>query len=150
MYFDKFNKIEDVKKRYRLLSKLFHPDIGGDTELMQELNLAYESKMKTLNYFKKIEDDFEDECEEDELTESEYQDLKSEKTRIFTEYKYKIIDIIEFASFNKNFDAKFVQSVYDNIIKYSSISQAQCDSIDRIYVAFRVEEKLKEYKQKKN
>ncbi len=33
--------MEQVKTRYKTLAKIFHPDIGGDTQLMQALNDEY-------------------------------------------------------------------------------------------------------------
>ncbi len=38
--------IEDVKKHYRNLANLFHPDRGGYTEAMRLLNQAYERVTK--------------------------------------------------------------------------------------------------------
>ena len=32
----------DIKERYRMLSKKYHPDAGGDEEKMARLNRAYE------------------------------------------------------------------------------------------------------------
>ena len=34
--------IDDVKSKYRQLSKLFHPDKGGSVAIMQELNSEYQ------------------------------------------------------------------------------------------------------------
>ena len=33
--------IEDVKATYKKLAKLYHPDLGGDTATMQEINKEY-------------------------------------------------------------------------------------------------------------
>jgi len=38
-YLDK----DQLKKEYRLLSKKYHPDLGGSTELMATINLEYEA-----------------------------------------------------------------------------------------------------------
>ena len=50
-------KLEDIKKAYRELVKIHHPDKGGDTKVMLEINAAWEilkKKHKNLN-FNKIE-----------------------------------------------------------------------------------------------
>ena len=41
IYFKECNTIEEVKARYKTLAKIFHPDMGGDTKLMQALNEEY-------------------------------------------------------------------------------------------------------------
>ena len=42
-FFQGCKTLEDLKKRYRQLSKDNHPDKGGSTEKMQEINNAYEA-----------------------------------------------------------------------------------------------------------
>lgn len=41
IYFKECRTIEEVKTRYKTLAKIFHPDMGGDTKLMQALNAEY-------------------------------------------------------------------------------------------------------------
>ena len=41
IYFKECTTIEQVKSRYKTLAKEFHPDCGGNTELMQALNAEY-------------------------------------------------------------------------------------------------------------
>jgi len=48
IYFKECRTMDDVKVRYRTLSKIFHPDLGGSTELMQALNAEYEVACKTV------------------------------------------------------------------------------------------------------
>tara|TARA_Y100001968_G_scaffold133740_1_gene122009 strand:- start:44 stop:697 length:654 start_codon:yes stop_codon:yes gene_type:complete len=46
------SKLEDIKKAYRELVKIHHPDKGGDTKIMLEINAAWEilkKKHKNLN-----------------------------------------------------------------------------------------------------
>jgi len=40
-YFGECTTIEQVKSLYKQLAKTFHPDCGGDTAIMQEINLEY-------------------------------------------------------------------------------------------------------------
>ena len=41
------SKLEDIKKAYRELVKIHHPDKGGDTKVMLEINAAWEILKKT-------------------------------------------------------------------------------------------------------
>lgn len=38
-----------IKSRYRALAMQYHPDRGGDTATMQEINNAYEAALKSVN-----------------------------------------------------------------------------------------------------
>ena len=42
-YFTKCTTLEDLKAEYRRLAMLHHPDRGGDTEIMKEINIEYYS-----------------------------------------------------------------------------------------------------------
>lgn len=46
MYFSLFSTVETIKAEYRRLAKLFHPDTGGDTELMKTINAEYLAALK--------------------------------------------------------------------------------------------------------
>lgn len=37
---------QEIKARYRELCKVHHPDLGGSTEAMQDVNLAYEERLR--------------------------------------------------------------------------------------------------------
>jgi DnaJ-class molecular chaperone len=43
---------DDIKKQYRYLSKKTHPDIGGDCNMQEELNSAYQILMKYIDNFR--------------------------------------------------------------------------------------------------
>lgn len=45
-YFSDCRTLEEVKRRYKELAMQHHPDKGGDTATMQEINNAYESICK--------------------------------------------------------------------------------------------------------
>lgn len=40
-YFDHLSTVEDIKAEYRRLAKQHHPDLGGDTATMQDINNQY-------------------------------------------------------------------------------------------------------------
>lgn len=48
-YFENISQPDAVKKEYRKLAMLNHPDKGGDLELMKLINLAYHAILKTLD-----------------------------------------------------------------------------------------------------
>lgn len=41
-FFDDCLSLDEVKSKYKKLAREFHPDLGGDVRLMQELNAAYD------------------------------------------------------------------------------------------------------------
>ena len=43
---------EDIRKQYRFLAKKNHPDIGGDSQKMEQLNAAYRLLMKYIEDFR--------------------------------------------------------------------------------------------------
>jgi hypothetical protein len=47
-YFINCSTIDELKKEYKRLAFIYHPDIGGSTESMQELNNAYDEAMQTI------------------------------------------------------------------------------------------------------
>lgn len=48
MYFTNCRNLDELKKEYRRLAMKHHPDHGGDTETMQAINSAYESRFEQL------------------------------------------------------------------------------------------------------
>lgn len=48
-FFAGYRSIETVKKEYKRLAMQFHPDRGGDTATMQEINRQYQAKLKDLD-----------------------------------------------------------------------------------------------------
>ena len=48
-YFIKFETVEQIKFNYRKLCMEHHPDRGGDTETMQEINKQYQQSLKSVD-----------------------------------------------------------------------------------------------------
>lgn len=48
-YFEKCPRIEDIRSKFRELAFAFHPDRGGDTSVMQEINAQYLAALKALH-----------------------------------------------------------------------------------------------------
>jgi len=47
-YFEGIKTLDELRKQYRNLAFLHHPDRGGDTEIMKEINNQYERLSKNL------------------------------------------------------------------------------------------------------
>ena len=45
-HFEGLTKEEEIKARYKELAKKFHPDLGGDTETMKEINSQYDTVLR--------------------------------------------------------------------------------------------------------
>ena len=48
IFLDKVQDQEGLTKEYRRLARKYHPDLGGDELLMQQLNREYQSKKEKL------------------------------------------------------------------------------------------------------
>ena len=48
MYFKNVNTLEELRKQYKELLKIHHPDNGGNVAQMQEVNAEYDSLFKQL------------------------------------------------------------------------------------------------------
>ena len=56
-YFKNITTIEELKKEYRTLIKLYHPDNGGDTATMAAINNEYDvlfNKLKNIHNTKNL------------------------------------------------------------------------------------------------
>lgn len=47
-YFTNCNTLEELKKEYRRLAMVHHPDLGGDPETMKSINNAYDQQFQIL------------------------------------------------------------------------------------------------------
>lgn len=48
-FFPNVHTVGEVKSLYRQLAKIHHPDVGGDLEMMKQLNAAYLEKLQSLD-----------------------------------------------------------------------------------------------------
>jgi DnaJ-class molecular chaperone len=46
------SSVKDIEKKYKLLAKKFHSDVGGDEEKMKEINKAYKILKDYVNNYK--------------------------------------------------------------------------------------------------
>ena len=49
-FFNKVTNLDELKKEYRRLCRIHHPDLGGDTETMKLLNAEYEQVLNTASF----------------------------------------------------------------------------------------------------
>jgi DnaJ-class molecular chaperone len=47
----------DLKREYKILSKKYHPDLGGDTQKFQEINKAYVILKEYMENFRYVLDE---------------------------------------------------------------------------------------------
>ena len=65
-FFSDCSTEQETKTRYRHLSKIFHPDLGGTAALFRELNDSYHAKLKSLHgSYNSKEDEYDHAVEED-------------------------------------------------------------------------------------
>lgn len=48
-YFENSKTLEELKAEYRRLARIHHPDMGGDTETMKQINAQYEAAFNAMN-----------------------------------------------------------------------------------------------------
>ena len=53
------SNIKEIKRQYKKLSKKYHPDINGDTELIHKLNESYSILMDYCENYKFTFDEYE-------------------------------------------------------------------------------------------
>lgn len=69
-YFDKISTLAELKKAYWNLAKIHHPDVGGDTVTMQQINAEYE---EAISWIKQHGETPRDRAEAAEEVPAEYQ-----------------------------------------------------------------------------
>ena len=56
-YFKNINTLEELRKEYKRLVKMYHPDNGGSEEVIKEVNTEYERMFEILKNGAKTEDE---------------------------------------------------------------------------------------------
>jgi curved DNA-binding protein CbpA len=53
------SSIKDIKRQYKKLAKKYHPDITGDSKMMEKLNASYKILMEYCENYKFTFDEYE-------------------------------------------------------------------------------------------
>ncbi len=112
MYFDHIKSIDEIKARYKILAKRLHPDIGGDTTIMQEINREYEEAIKPK--------------------------VVSKPKPYKSTDQNKIDSVLDWAKDNFNFDTTFVDSLAKRLDSGRNLTNAQVYALDNIIRRFRI------------
>lgn len=119
---------EERKSLYRRLSKCFHPDRGGDNELMQCLNAEYENP-NTLN-------------------QKSSQSEKDKKEYVNPAKEIEALEMFEkiffYADLEPSFNSDFVKSVFSYYKKFKRLTDKQYQALKNTMEKFDVENKIKQ------
>jgi curved DNA-binding protein CbpA len=53
------SSIKDIKRQYKKLAKKYHPDVSGDSKMMEKLNKSYKILMEYCENYKFTFDEYE-------------------------------------------------------------------------------------------
>ena len=71
-YFENVKTLDELKKQYRRLAMKYHPDMGGSTEIMQQINAEHDTLFEML---KKQHNASADEYHQTTETAAEFRDI---------------------------------------------------------------------------
>ena len=135
-------KLENIKKAYRELVKIHHPDKGGDTEIMREINEAWgilKNKSKNLNLDKITNAKIykKNEYKKDKVNYSQSEDIKNWFTNIYLPIDKLLGQIINpLASKIKDLSADpYDQILMDSFCSYLEQSKNKIEKVKRIYTS---------------
>ena len=147
-----YSKIEDIKKSYRELVKIHHPDRGGDPKVMLEINAAWEilkKKHKDLNLNKlnnsKIYNHIE--YKKDTTNYSKSEEIKKWFQNIYLPIDKLLGQIINpLASQIRNLSADpYDQLLMDSFCLYLEKSKNKMIKIKKIYTSFASPSIIREF-----
>ena len=145
-------KLEDIKKAYIELVKIHHPDRGGDTKLMLEINAAWEllkSKHKdlNLNQFNNSKADRQDEYKKRKTNYSESEEIRNWFQNIYLPIDKLLGQIINpLTSKIRELSADpYDQILMDSFCLYLEKSKNKIKKVKMIYTSFSSPSLMKDF-----
>jgi len=124
---------QEIKQLFRKLSKLLHPDTGGDAELMSLLIRAKEDSSKNI---KETTNTPGSSVEDYDYFEQAYGPVD-----LSDDIPNQMIEImVDYAKSHENFDPAFLIKMKDIYEEKGEISAGQYNALLRVFTAFRMEE----------
>jgi len=142
MYFDKFQTQEEVRARYRRWAKMVHPDVGGDHEIMQEINAEYELKLAELDEEKS--NPFKGYHNSDPFRQPKkhvYEPPKQKPNPARSDNMDSIIKVkavLAWAQEHPSFDTAFMESLSERLLEGRSLTEGQSTSLNNIIKRFKI------------
>lgn len=133
MYFDTCKNLDEVKKRYKILSKRLHPDTGGDETIMKEINEEYDKKSKNFNFdfnFKSKTTDFKKNWKRHSPSPEPEDDS--------VDYKEKVLGVLAWADKHPSFDVEFLDSLFSKLENGIKLTPKQKKAVDNIIIKFKI------------
>ena len=145
-------KLEDIKKAYRKLVKIHHPDKGGDSKVILEINSAWEilkkkHKSLTLNKFDNSKFYKETRYKKETNNYSESEDVKNWFQNIYIPIDKLLGQIINpLASNIKNLSADpYDQILMDSFCLYLDKSKTKIKKVKVIYTSISCPSLIKDF-----
>ncbi len=139
---DPTSKLEDIKKAYRELVKIHHPDKGGDSKLMLEINAAWEilkkrNKDLNLNKINNSKDYTQNEYKNENNIYSKSEDITNWFQNVYIPIDKLLGQIINpLGSKIKDLSADpYDESLMDSFCLYLDISKKKVIKIKKIYTS---------------
>ena len=136
------SKLEDIKKAYRELVKIHHPDKGGDAKKMLEINAAWEILKKNhknlnVNKFNKSKSKNQNEFKNENIKTSNSEDIRNWFQNIYIPIDKLLGQIINpLASNIKNLSADpYDDKLMDSFCTYLEKSKSKITKVKTIYTS---------------
>ena len=145
-------KLEDIKKAYRELVKIHHPDKGGDASVMLEINAAWEMLKKEHKNINLNEENHSYIYNENEYKKGNNSFYKSEDIRNWFQTIYIPIDKLLSQIINplslkiKELSADpYDQMLMDSFCSYLEKSKSKIEKVKKIYTSISTPSIVKEF-----